>query len=332
MDLMHLLVFDLDGTRFAVDASCVRESLWLPELTVPEEAPPWVVGILDLRGLILPVVDLHLRLNHPARRYGIDDRIVVVEAAHRPIGLIVSDVIEVVELANDAIQAPSLFAGASPAPAHLVAGEVRVGTDLVTLLDVSRLADFSAQAAGKTERSEAISHFCPQAGPDERAVFRSRARLLMEAADEEGGELIGLAVMELGGEFFAVELDSVQEFCTIAKVNPIPCCPPHILGAMNLRGNLVTLIDPRAALNLSTGAKGGKAVVSRLGEQAVGIAVDELHGAVYLPQKQLQAPLALREQFGAEIMGVAQYAGRVMTVLNLPALLAREQWIVNENV
>ncbi|WP_269087644.1 chemotaxis protein CheW [Solemya pervernicosa gill symbiont] len=72
-----------------------------------------------------------------------------------------------------------------------------------------------------------------------------------------------------------------------AGVSPLPCCPPHILGAMSLRGDLLTLIDPRAALNLPPADGGNRAVVGRIGEQAVGLAVDEVHDVVYLQSEVL---------------------------------------------
>ena len=63
----------------------------------------------------------------------------------------------------------------------------------------------------------------------------------------------------------------------------------------------------------------------------VGMAVDEVHDVVYLREEELQAaPAVLREQHGAEIKGAASYGGKMMAVLDLPALLAREEWIVNE--
>jgi len=138
--------------------------------------------------------------------------------------------------------------------------------------------------------------------------------------------------MQLDAEYFGVELASVQEFCDIAQLSPIPCCPPHILGAMSLRGNLLTVIDPRAALNLPPAPRGGKAVIARLGEQALGIAVDAVHDVVYLRSEDMQPPPpALRERCGAEVSGTAPYAGRVIAVLDLPALLAREDWIVDQH-
>ncbi len=432
MDSQPLLIFDLDGACFGLDAMRVRESVWLPELTPVEEAPPWIVGIFSLRGRIVPVADLHLRFGHPARRYTPSDQVVVLETDHLLMGLIVSEVRAIIELPCDAIQPPPQFDSAPPGPAHLITGEARIGDDLVALLDISRLthlpqaplpnpppraeegvktpslarrtgdgveapslarrteegveapslarrtgdgvetpsltrrtgdgveapslarrtgdgveAPSLARSAGEgwgggngAEHLVPTCHFCPEATPEIRALFHTRAMALQEATGEAEGTRLGLAVMELGGEYFGVELAAVQEFCDIAQLSPIPCCPPHILGAMSLRGDLLTLIDPRAALNLPPAARGGKAVVARvstslstgLGEQAMGIAVDAVHDVVYLRGEELQAPPALRLRCGAEITGTAPYAGRMMTVLDLPALLAREEWIVNENV
>lgn len=337
MDSLSLLIFDLDGVRFGLDATKVRESVWLPELTPIEEAPPWVVGLFSLRGRIVPVVDLHLRFDHPPRLYTTSDQVVVLDGEQQAMGVIVSEIREVIELSGEAVQPPPQFevAASGPPPANLVAGEACVGDDLVTLLDIFRLTHLPEIAAlvEAVERPAPSSHFCPEATHEERLLFRKRAMMLREAVVEEKDALLGLAVVELGGEYFGVELAAVQEFCDIIQLCPIPCCPPHILGAMNLRGDLLTLIDPRAALNRPPAARGGKAMVARLGEQSVGIAVDAVHNVLYLRGEEVQPPPpALRERYGAEITGTAPYADRMMTIVYLPALLAREEWIVNESV
>lgn len=332
------LIFELDGARFGLNARQVRECIWLPELSAVEEAPPWIVGLFSLRGRILPVADLHLRFGRAARAYSPADQVVVVEADGRAMGLIVSDVIEVIDIPDQSIQPPPQFDAASPGFDHLVAGEARVGDGLVALLEVARLIHLTewqvpVAAAQQHDGPLPAGCFCPQATAAERELFRSRAVALREATVAEDSDRVGLAVMQLGGEYFGVELAFVQEFCAIAQVSPIPCCPPHILGAMNLRGDLLTLIDPRAALKLPSAPRGGKAVVARRGEHAVGIAVDEVHDVIYLRGDALQPPPAvLRERCGAEISGTAPYAGRIISVLDLPALLAREDWIVDQHV
>ena len=365
MTSRSLLIFDLDGARFGVDATLVRESVWLPELTPAEEAPPHIAGIFSLRGQIVPVTDLNLRFGHPARPYRPSDQIVVLELDNLLMGLIVSEVIEVIELSAEAIRPPPKFDG--EAHARLVEGEVRVGDDIVTLLDARQLVHLPQTPSPANPLSNSLPegeramvplspwergggegtgaehpahHFCPEATPEQHAIFRARAKTLMETAAEEECTHLPLAVVELDGEYFGIELREVQEFCDIARPTPIPCCPPHILGAISLRGNLLTLLDLRGALNLPRAAQGGgKAVIARAsprpgaGEQAVGLAVDVVHDVVYLREEELQAaPAALREQHGAEIKGTASYGGKMMAVLDLPVLLAREEWIVNETV
>lgn len=335
MRTLPLLIFDHDGARFGVDATRVRESVWLPELTPVEEAPPWIVGLFSLRGQIIAVADLHLRFDHSPRRYSTSDHVVVLETDQWPMGLIVSEVREVIDLPVDAIQSPPQFDAAVPGATHLVSGEARVGDELVTLLDVSRLAHLPEGTAivEAAEQAAPSSYFCPQASPEERERFRKRAVALREAAVNAEGPRLGLAVLELGGEYFGIDLSCVLEFCNITELSRLPCCPPHILGIMSLRGELLTLIDPRSALNLPPASRGCKAVIANLGEHAMGIAVDQVHDVVYLHHEALQpAPVALRELCGASIVGTAPYADKTMTVLDLPALLAREEWIVNEHV
>jgi purine-binding chemotaxis protein CheW len=346
-----LLIFDLDDARFGVDATLVRESIWLPKLSPVEEAPPYIVGIFSLRGQIVPVTDLNLRFGHPARPYRISDQIVVLELDQCLMGLIVSEVREVIELSAEAIQLPPKFVVDAPVDTPLVEAQARVGDDIVMLLDARQVTLLDARqlmhlpqdmAQTEMEQMSPAHNFCPQATPEQHSVFRARAKALMEVATEEEGARQSLAVVELGGEYFGIELEVIQEFCDIVRPCPIPCCPPHILGAMSLRGNLFTLLDLRAALNLPSAAQDSdKAVIVRastwLGtghsEQAVGVAVDQVHDVIYLREEELQAlPVALREQHGAEVKGTAPYADRMITVLNLSALLAREEWIVNETV
>lgn len=333
MTTRPLLIFSLNDTYFGVDASLVRESVWLPELTTVEEAPLYVVGMFSLRNQLVPVTDLNLRFGHPVRPYSLTNQVIVLEQDQLLMGLIVSEVREVIELPLTAIQPAPQFDTKTHHDTNLVDGEARVGDDIVTLLDVAQLVRLPQNmTAAFTEHP--ANRFCPDATPEQHAVYRARAKTLQEAITEEDGAHLALAVVELDGEYFGIELAAVQEFCEITHPSPIPCCPPHILGAISLRGNLFTLLDLRIALNLPPAAQSSnKVVVAHLGEQVVGVAVDEVHDVVYLRQEELlTAPAALHEQRGTEIKGTVPYADKMMVVLDLPALLAREEWIVNESV
>jgi len=328
-----LLVFDLDNAHFGVDATLVRESVWLPELTPIEEAPPYIVGMFSLRNQLVPVTDLNLRFGHPARSYSINDQVVVLEQDGLLMGLIVGEVREVIEVSQASVQPPPKFHVETNDNVSLIEGEVRVGDDIISLLDTNQLVRLP-QSLAAAAMEHPTQHFCPEATPEQHTLFRARAKALMETFADEEGVRLALVVVELEGEYFGIELETVQEFCEINYRSPIPCCPPHILGAISLRGSLFTLLDLRTALNLPHATtSSNKVVVARLGEQMVGVSVDEVHDVVYLRQEELQAaPEVLRDQRGTEIKGTVHYAEKILVVLDLPALLAREEWIVNESV
>jgi purine-binding chemotaxis protein CheW len=346
-----LLIFDLDDARFGVDATRVLETVCLPSLTPVVEAPPYIVGVFSLRGQIVPVTDLNLRFGRLARPYRISDQIVILEVDHFFMGLIVSEVREVIDLSNKAIQPLQKFAVEATLNAPLVDTQVRVGDDIVMILDARQVTLLDAQqlmhlplvlAQAKAQQLVPANDFCPQFTLEQQSVFRARAKALMEEATDEKDTRQSFAVVELSGEYFGIELEAIQEFCANVRPSPIPCCPPHVLGAMNLRGNLLTLLDIHAALNLPrAGQTSDKAVIVRLwtrpgigqGEQSVGVAVHQVHDVITLREEELKPlPVALRDQQATEVKGTALYAGRTITVLDLPGLLAKQGWIVNETV
>lgn len=325
MTLNSLLIFVFNSVHFAVNASSVRETVWLPELTEIEESPPYVVGIFSLRGQIVPVIDLNLRFAHPIQPYHQNDQVVVLECENVLIGLIVNEVCEVVEFPVEKIQPFPNFNFVPNNQAHLIAGEVRIGDKIVTLLEVKQLLQHPI-ADLTTERHS----FFQQISLDDSAIYHARATALMNSVIEEEAAYLSLAVIELGGEYFAIELQVVQKFCNISTPREIPCCPPHILGVISLRGNLLTLLDISSILNLPTTKNSTKAIITPLKEQLVAIAVDKLNDVLYLREDALQSALALNEQHKIEIKGTVPYANKMIAVLDLPTLLARQEWIVDE--
>ncbi len=334
-DLFSLLVFEFDGKRFAVDAKAVLESVWIPELTAVDQAPPWIVGMFGLRGQIVPVIDLRLRFGHAVKPYQLSDKIIVLKIDQHSFGLVVNEILEVTEIDANAIQSCPEFDTPDRAITHLAAGVASIREDLVTRLDIGRLPKLSESVCLEetTEPSEANHELYAVTTTEAQGLLHQRAMALRQSLTEDDINYLGLAVIELSGEYFGIELTAIREFCNISQLTAIPCCPPHILGVIRLRGYLLTLIDPRATLNLPPSKTSSKAVISLLGEQPIGIAVDEVHDVVYLRNEQLHvSPSMLNEQYGTEIKGTAAYGNKTMTVLNLPALLSREDWIVDDAI
>lgn len=324
------LLFTLDGTRYGVDAALVQRITWLPELTPAEEAPPYIAGLLNLRGEIWPVMDPGLRLGHPPRRYRLGDQIVLLHADSVTMGLIVNEVDEVVAIPDSAIEPPTRYDGEAAERGHFIAGNGKVGDAIITLLDVSQLL----HAPAPPSAAPRAGYFCPDASEDERALFHHRALHLMQSEEERApAGLAPVSVIQLGGECFGVELDTVRQFAHLQRVTPIPCCPPHIVGNMNLRGDILTLADIRGLLNLSTGGEAREVVVVEAGELRIGVPVERVLEVIYLrPEEIVPLPAAAHDEHHEYGKGVARYAEGLVTLLDLRKIMGEGVLEVEESV
>jgi purine-binding chemotaxis protein CheW len=127
-------VLRLGGREYALPLDCVVAVVRIAALTPVPDAASFVLGLLDLRGRVVPVLDLRLRLGLPATEPGLSTPICVVEVGGRAFGLVADGVTDVLPLAAP-VERPAVVPEASP-----VAGVTYVDGRLVSLLDPGRLA------------------------------------------------------------------------------------------------------------------------------------------------------------------------------------------------
>lgn len=325
------------GARYAVEAFAVREIVPLPELTPIEETPGYVAGVVNLRGKIIPVLDLSLRLGQRLQRYRLEDSVVVLESEAGPVGLLVNRVHAVRQLAATDLEATPSLGPVDESAARFISGLARSGERIVMLLHREHLLRLPELATGVPAAEPlwtdaAVVGF--DVAPEECAVFKERALALAQpVAGEDAVGRVPLAVVRLRGEMFGIPLQGVREFAELRGVTPVPCCPPHILGQMNLRGDLFTLVDLGAVLDLpAAGATPARqVVVLDLEELGVGVPVDEVLDVRYFQPGDL-APVAaaIRPQHAAFIQGTAPYGEGMLSILDLPRIFAQAQLVVNE--
>lgn len=139
----HLVIFTLDTEHYGVDISEVWEINTMLEITRIPQAPVFIEGVINLRGQIVPVMDLRKRLGLPARAYDRDTRIMVIQTKGNRLGLIVDSVREVVKVSQDVIEPPSQLT--TLIEDNFLRGIAKQERYLIILLDVHRLLDESEQ-------------------------------------------------------------------------------------------------------------------------------------------------------------------------------------------
>lgn len=137
------LTFVVDGETYAVDTLAVREIIEFGQLTQVPLMPACIRGVINLRGAVVPVVDLEARFGGRPTRVGPRTCIVILEVCDgedtQVLGVVVNAVSEVLEIAAADIRPAPAF-GSRLAP-HFIAGMVKSGEGFVTLLDVARVLD-----------------------------------------------------------------------------------------------------------------------------------------------------------------------------------------------
>jgi purine-binding chemotaxis protein CheW len=139
------------------------------------------------------------------------------------------------------------------------------------------------------------------------------------------------AVIRLNGELFGLGLDAVREFAHLRGITPLPCCPPHIVGNMNLRGNILTLVDIRPALGMAPEGAMREVVVVRVGDLLLGLPASEIVDVVHLAPTEIAAvPIASDRAGKAYCKGVATVGGHAIGILDLEKILAADELLVAE--
>lgn len=338
-------IFTLNNSLFAVPAMAVRETFRLPEITLVEEMPPQVVGVLNLRGRLIAVADLNICFGRQPSPYRLSDGLVVLEQQNgRHFGLIVHGVHEVKFIAPEDIDPPPFPERKDVPLSRCVIGAARVGVDIIMLIDHNLVAgdeefllvppSLEDPDSGESQEAAATPLLCAPIDffPQDREIFHRRAVDLMNKAEEEDETVqLQVAVVCLQGEFFGVELSSVREFSLLVDLSPIPNCPEHIVGNMNLRGNILTVIDIKSLLEMPRGIFGAaaKVVVIESGKGRVGIAVDAIDDIAHIRLSDIAPlPTSVRSALRQYTKGAARYGGKSMTILDIAGIMNAESLVV----
>lgn len=153
------LLFQLRNEQFGLDVMQVREIIGLQRITAVPHMPPYVRGVINLRGKVVPVIDLRTRLGFKPEDFHARTCTIVVETpsprGELLIGLVVDAVSEVVHIPPELIQAPPDFADSEPRP--YVLGMAKLGDRVSILLAIDQVLATGERLdlAASVDRSDA---------------------------------------------------------------------------------------------------------------------------------------------------------------------------------
>lgn len=146
-EVVQLVSFMLDDVEYGVDILSVHEILRFPEMTRLPNTPPFIKGVINLRGNVIPVVDMRIRFGFPEGDVTDLTRIIVVETGGKQVGILVDNVYQVVRLPVASIDPPSdLITGISE---DFISGIGRLRDRLIVLLNMTQIIFLENSEEGK---------------------------------------------------------------------------------------------------------------------------------------------------------------------------------------
>ena len=136
-DLLQLVTFSIGSEEFGVDILKVIEIIRTMEITKVPKAPAFVEGVINLRGLVIPIIDLRRRFGLAEKAGDSDTRIIVIEINGMSVGFVVDSVSEVLRIpANTVEPAPPVVAGVD---SDYISDVGKLEDRLLILLDLDKL-------------------------------------------------------------------------------------------------------------------------------------------------------------------------------------------------
>jgi len=144
-DELQVVAFNIDIEEFGVDILKVQEINRMVEITKVPQAPHYVEGVINLRGKVIPIIDLRKRFNMEFKEHDKNTRIVVVDISGNIMGMVVDAVSQVLRIPVNTIESPpEIVTGID---SEYIKGVVKLDDQLLIYLDLAKVIDIAEMAA-----------------------------------------------------------------------------------------------------------------------------------------------------------------------------------------
>ncbi|ANP77175.1 chemotaxis protein CheW [Vibrio crassostreae 9CS106] len=147
--------------------------------------------------------------------------------------------------------------------------------------------------------------------------------------EQTNDEVLQWVTFQLEEETYGINVMQVREVLRYSEIAPVPGAPDYVLGIINLRGNVVTVIDTRSRFGLMQGevTDNTRIIVIESERQVIGILVDSVAEVVYLRSSEIDTtPSVGTDESAKFIQGVSNRDGKLLILVDLNKLLSEDEW------
>ncbi|MFD2632374.1 chemotaxis protein CheW [Idiomarina piscisalsi] len=160
-------------------------------------------------------------------------------------------------------------------------------------------------------------------------MSKDNRALKNETDADSNDEVLQWVTFQLDDETYGINVMQVQEVLRYSEIAPVPGAPNYVLGIINLRGNVVTVIDTRLrfALQPTEVTDNTRIVIIESEKQVIGILVDSVAEVVYLKTSEIDsAPNVGTDESARFIQGVSNRDDELLILVDLDKMLTDDEW------
>jgi len=256
LDEDQLVTFLLGDEEYAFDIMHVKEIIRVPEITAVPNASYYIEGVVSIRNHLLPIVNMRSFFGMEDVAITDQSRVIIIDLGNMSAGFKVDRVMEVIRVPKSVIEPPPVIFSSSETEQIRGVAKLNQGARLLMCLNAQNLlsAAIVKELVGETEE------------------------ILEEKLEKQLMEEEQLVAFRLGNEEFAIKITDVQEINRYTDVVRMPGTPAYFDGLVNLRGNIIPVLNLRRRFNLAERANDDstRIIIVDVGNQKNGVVVDSV--------------------------------------------------------
>jgi len=283
VDILQLVTFQVGVECYSIDINHVKEVIKLPEITAVPESPDYIEGVFTLRDRVIPVISIATRFGMKKPEFTDETSVIVVEVNELNLGLIVDSVEKVINFPKDDI---------APPPPNISEYEAKNLDGLIKIKENGKKRLFlilNLEKIFTQQEQEMLSEM------DEEAETVSEEDEILEEKKEEKKIYSDIeqtiAIFNLEKELYGIWIENIIEIIEVPSITPVPRSPDFIEGVINLRGEVITIVDLRKRFGLEDIGKTEmtRIIIVSLGEKKLGMMVDSVSEVVKIDRNNIEA-------------------------------------------
>ena len=305
---IQVITFNLDREWFALDVNDVKEIVVSHKFTKIPSAPKGIEGIINLRNLIVPVINLKTHYKIKASVQSAEASVIVVQQNNHLIGLLVDKVYEVIYIDRNQINnKPGTVKEES------IKGIIRISNKLHSIIDSQLM----------------VSMYTKEIMEDKiMSEMKDLNHSQMLYGDEAAQNMKQFVSFFIDEDEFAMDIKEVQEINKLSTITHVPRSPKFVEGVINLRGQIVPVINLRERFNISKKEydRHTRIIIVKIDNKWVGLIVDYVSEVLRIPESAIKNTPSEAVGEGVEfVRGIAEVNGRLVIILDLKKVLTQDE-------